>query len=119
MSVNQKAIARNIRAARKAAGLTQFEAASLLKMSELHYGRLERGERRASLNQLNAVAIFFGTSTLDLLVGAFPDDLPPTISDDEIIAFGKNMVHLGKSLPAEGRRLLYDIGYLLVGDYSL
>lgn len=43
MSVNQKAIARNIRAARKAAGLTQFEAASLLKMSELHYGRLERG----------------------------------------------------------------------------
>lgn len=43
MSVNQKAIARNIRAARKAAGLTQFEAASLLKMSELHYGASSAG----------------------------------------------------------------------------
>ena len=47
MIVSYKTIGQNIRAARKAAGLTQEQIAEQLRMSQLHFGRLERGERPA------------------------------------------------------------------------
>ena len=47
MLVSFKAIGRNIRAARTALDITQEEAADRLKISQLHFGRLERGERPA------------------------------------------------------------------------
>ena len=56
MLVSYKTIGQNIRAARKAAGLTQEQVAERLRMSQLHFGRLERGERPASLEQLAQVA---------------------------------------------------------------
>ena len=43
MLVSFKAIGRNIRAARTALDITQEEAADRLKISQLHFGRLERG----------------------------------------------------------------------------
>ena len=43
MHVSFKAIGRNIRAARTELGITQEDAAERLKISQLHFGRLERG----------------------------------------------------------------------------
>ena len=49
MRVSYKTIGRNIRSARLDANLTQEQTAEKLKISQLHFGRLERGERPASL----------------------------------------------------------------------
>ena len=55
-NVSFKVIGQNLRSARKACRLSQEQAAEKLGMSLLHYGRLERGERKASLSQLAAAA---------------------------------------------------------------
>ena len=55
-NVSFKVIGQNLRSARKACRLSQEQAAEKLGMSLLHYGRLERGERKASLPQLAAAA---------------------------------------------------------------
>ncbi len=69
MRVSYKVIGRNIRAARMEAGLTQEQTAELLKMSQLHFGRLERGERPASLEQIANIAAELHVSTGTLLKG--------------------------------------------------
>lgn len=60
MHVSFKAIGRNIRAARTELGITQEDAAERLKISQLHFGRLERGERPASLEMLAKIAAYSG-----------------------------------------------------------
>ncbi len=69
MRVSYKVIGRNIRAARMEAGLTQEQTAELLRMSQLHFGRLERGERPASLEQIANIAAELHVSTVTLLKG--------------------------------------------------
>lgn len=69
MLVSYKTIGRNIRAARKARGYTQEQTAELMKISVLHYGRLERGERPASLEQLAQVALVVDAPLAQLLSG--------------------------------------------------
>ena len=56
MIVSYKTIGSNIRSARKEANLTQEQIAEKLKMSQFHFGRLERGERPASLEQIAQIA---------------------------------------------------------------
>ena len=70
MLVSHKTVGRNIRAARTRAGLTQEQTAERLKISQLHFGRLERGERPASLEQLAQIAQVLGVSYIDLLNGS-------------------------------------------------
>ena len=67
--VSYKTIGRNIRQARVRAGLTQEQTAELLKISQLHFGRLERGERPASLEQIARIAQVLEVSTASLLSG--------------------------------------------------
>lgn len=69
MPVSYTAIGRNIRTARKKKQLTQAQTAELLGMSTLHYGRLERGNRSISLEQLAAIADILDISIFDLLNG--------------------------------------------------
>ena len=69
MLVSYKVIGRNIRQARAKAGLTQEQTAERLKISQLHFGRLERGERPASLEQLARIAQVLGVPTASLLIG--------------------------------------------------
>ena len=69
MLVSYKTIGRNIRAARTQAGLTQEQTAERLKISQLHFGRLERGERPASLEQLAQIAQVLDVPTASLLSG--------------------------------------------------
>lgn len=74
MEISYKTIGANIRAARKAAGLTQEHAAERIGISLLHYGRLERGERNVSLTHLTMIADAFGVSFFSLLAGSVLGD---------------------------------------------
>ena len=69
MKVSYTAIGRNIRAARSKAGLTQAQMAERLGISVLHYGRLERGNRNVSLDQLAAISIILQVPVVELLRG--------------------------------------------------
>jgi len=69
MYVSYKVIGDHIRDARKARKLTQEKLAEQLGMSALHYGRLERGDRPASLEQIARIADELGVSALSLLDG--------------------------------------------------
>ena len=77
MLVSFKAIGRNIRAARTALDITQEEAADRLKISQLHFGRLERGERPISLEMLAQIASVLDVSLSALLNGCMiGEDFP-------------------------------------------
>lgn len=69
MKVSYTAIGRNIRAARNKARLTQAQMAERLGMSVLHYGRLERGNRNISLDQLAAISVILQVPVAELLRG--------------------------------------------------
>ena len=69
MLVSYRVIGRNIREARKNKGLTQAKAAEQVGLSQLHYGRLERGDRRAALEQIAAIAHVLDVSVASLLEG--------------------------------------------------
>lgn len=56
MIVSYKTIVLNIRAARRDAGLTQKQTSERMRISQLHFGRLKRSERPASLEQLAQIA---------------------------------------------------------------
>ena len=70
MNVSFKTIGQNLKTARKANHLSQEQTANLLGMSPLHYGRLERGERKASLPQLVAAAEVLHVSFSSLMQGS-------------------------------------------------
>ena len=72
MRMSIKILCQNIRSARKKAGLTQQQAADLVGLSLLHYGRLERGDRNISLSHLENMANAFNVSPYALLDGCFP-----------------------------------------------
>lgn len=74
MEVSYQTIGSNIKKARKVLRMTQAEIAERLGMSVLHYGRLERGERRVSFAQLARVADVLHVSFYDLLAGAVFSD---------------------------------------------
>ena len=69
MMVSYKAIGSNIRVARKRMGLTQEKMSELCGMPPVHYGRLERGERRILLEQLALVAEKLKMNPDELLEG--------------------------------------------------
>jgi len=56
MRISYRAIGNNIRLARKQIGLTQEKVSELCGMSLVHYGRIERGQRCISLEQVALIA---------------------------------------------------------------
>ena len=73
MKISLRIIGHNIKTARKANHFTQEQLAELLDISVLHYGRLERGERRPSIDQLAKAADVLNTSIEALLHGCVLD----------------------------------------------
>ena len=67
MIVSFQIIGHNIKAARKAAHLTQAQAAEKADISVLHFGRIERGKREASIRLLTRIASALDTSPHVLL----------------------------------------------------
>lgn len=73
MKISFRIIGQNIKSARKANYFTQEQIAEQLDISVLHYGRLERGERRPSIDQLAKIADTLNTSIEALLHGCVLD----------------------------------------------
>ena len=109
MIVSYKTIGQNIRAARKSTGLTQEQMAERLKMSQLHFGRLERGERPASLEQLAHVAQALHVSLASLLNGCIMEENFDTEPDDSAQALGQRVASLASGCPVRARRLMYTL----------
>ena len=74
MKVSHRTIGTNIRRARKALNLSQDQAAQILGLSTIHYGRLERGQRTISLDQLAKISDLLHVSFFSLLQDAVYDD---------------------------------------------
>ena len=107
MIVSYRTIGQNIRAARKEAGLTQEQIAEQLKMSQLHFGRLERGERPASLEQLAQIAQVLHVPLASLLNGCVADEDFSIQPDDS--AQGKSVARLASGCSARTRRLMHTL----------
>ena len=106
MLVSYKVIGRNIRQARAKAGLTQEQTAERLKISQLHFGRLERGERPASLEQLARIAQVLGVPTASLLTGCTLEEVFATPADESAEACASAFAHLAGSCSPMARRLM-------------
>ena len=112
MQVSYKAIGRNMRAAREAAGLTQENMADLMGISLLHYGRLERGERRISLDLVANAAQILHVSIPSLLSGMTHDAIfPATFSNPDGI--GKIIDFLSAGCSDHATGLMLDICTLI------
>ena len=117
MSDGNKILSQNIRYARTQTGLTQQQSADLIGITAMHYGRLERGERKTSLDQIEKIAEVFGVSPYDLLDGCFrPASIPSFQSENDEIYFGQLQAMLKRCTP-EIRALCFDICQRIVrGD---
>lgn len=109
MLVSYKTIGQNIRSARKENGLTQEQTAEKLKMSQLHFGRLERGERPASLEQLAQVALVLHVPLASLLNGCVMEEDFTARPDDSAQALGKAVSRLSSGCSARARRLMLSL----------
>lgn len=106
MIVSYKTIGQNIRAARKDAGLTQEQIAEKLKMSQLHFGRLERGERPASLEQIAQIAQALHVPLASLLNGCVIEEDFAARPDDSAQALGSTIAKIASGCSPKARRLM-------------
>ena len=109
MLVSYRTIGLNIREARKEAGLTQEQIAEKLKMSQLHFGRLERGERPASLEQIAQIALTLNVSLASLLNGCVVEENFDTLPDDSAQALGKSVARLSSGCTPKARKLMFSL----------
>ena len=106
MIVSYKTIGQNIRLARREAGLTQEQIAEKLKMSQLHFGRLERGERPASLEQIAQIARTLSVPLASLLNGCVVEEDFSSSHDDSAQALGRDVAKIASGCSSKARRLM-------------
>jgi transcriptional regulator with XRE-family HTH domain len=71
----QRSVGRNLRAYRKARGLSQEAFADVLDVHRTYMGGIERGERNLTLKSLERIAARIGVDPLSLLQpGPDPED---------------------------------------------
>lgn len=109
MPEGNKMLSRNIRQARRHTGLTQHQAAELLGITQLHYGRLERGDRRVSLEQIESIARVFHISPYALLEGCFKEFPQPAFQQPNATETLKSIYTLLINCSPEEQALCYDI----------
>ena len=109
MLISYHTIGRNIRTARQQAGLTQEAFAEKLKISHLHFGRLERGERPISLEMLANMAGALGVSLDALLAGCFVGGAVTLEPDGDSKALGDAVAQLATGCTPRSRELMLTI----------
>ena len=109
MLVSYKVIGRNIRAARLRANLTQEQAAERMKISILHFGRLERGERPVSLELLANIALTLNAPFGSLLTGCLVDEPLDLPSSDEPDSTANVIAHLASGCSSQAQRLMVSL----------
>ncbi len=109
MLISFKAIGRNIRAARMDMNLTQEDVAERLKISQLHFGRLERGDRPASLEMLALIADILETPLSALLNGCVVNDrfdLKPAGAPESL---GHSIAVIANGCSPQAQRLMLEL----------
>ena len=109
MLISFKAIGRNIRAARMDMNLTQEDVAERLKISQLHFGRLERGDRPASLEMLALIADILETPLSALLNGCVVNDrfdLKPAGAPESL---GRSIAVIANGCSPQAQRLMLEL----------
>ncbi len=109
MLISFKAIGRNIRTARMDLNLTQEDVAERLKISQLHFGRLERGDRPISLEMLALIANILETPLSSLLNGCVIDDhfdLKPTGAPESL---GHSIAVVANGCSPQAQRLMLEL----------
>ena len=76
-------------------------------MSQLHFGRLERGERPASLEQIALIAQTLRVPLASLLNGCVMEEDFASEPDDSAQALGKSVARLASGCSARSRRLMH------------
>jgi len=109
MYVSFKVIGSHIRDARKAKGLTQEQFAERLGLSTLHYGRLERGDRPASLEQIARIADELGISTLSLLSGSLTHEPLSAEPTTQNVSFADRLSRMTSACTAQELEMLEEI----------
>ena len=106
MRISYTTIGRNIRAARQRAGLTQEALAEKLKISHLHFGRLERGERPISLELLAQMAQTLSVGIDTLLSGCIAGGDVQLEPSDDAQALGQSIAELATGCSLRTRKLM-------------
>ena len=116
MLVSFKAIGRNIRAARTALDITQEEAADRLKISQLHFGRLERGERPISLEMLAQIASVLDVSLSALLNGCMIGEDFSQRPSRGSESLGQSVAAIANGCSSASQRLMLELCRVDVGQ---
>ena len=106
MLISYKTIGRNIRAARKVICQTQEQVAKQLGISLLHYGRLERGERPASLEQLAAISMTLGASLPALLSGCIEGESFGAQTGQSALTLGESVARIADGCSQNAQELM-------------
>lgn len=109
MLISFKAIGRNIRTARMDMNLTQEDVAERLKISQLHFGRLERGDRPVSLEMLALIADILETPLSALLNGCVVNDrfdLKPAGTPESL---GHSIAVIANGCSPQAQRLMLEL----------
>ena len=114
MAVSYKTIGRNIRQARISAGFTQKEAADLLHISALHWGRIERGDRPVSLDRLSLIAETMNVRVSTLLCGCIPEDRFDQTTSEKSAALGESIAQLAANCSDKTIQLIFDVCKLMI-----
>lgn len=107
--VSYKTIGRNIREARMEANLTQEQTAEQLRISQLHFGRLERGERPASLEQIAQIAHVLGVPVASLLNGCVVNENFDIQPEEGAQSLGKAVASLANGCSSKSQHLMYSL----------
>lgn len=109
MLVSYKTIGRNIRDARNKKRLTQEQIAEKLKISQLHFGRLERGERPVSLEMLAEIANALDVTITSLLSGCVNGEDFMPVPQDGARAVGESVTSLANGCSPRARQLMLSL----------
>ena len=109
MRISYTTIGRNIRSARQRAGLTQEALAEKLKISHLHFGRLERGERPISLELLAQMAQALDVGIDTLLSGCVAGGDVRLKPNGDAQALGQSIAELATGCSLRTRKLMYTV----------
>lgn len=115
MEISYKQIGANIKKARLSAGFTQEMLAEKIGISSVFYGRLERGERKPSLDFLHHTAQALGVSLFSLLNHCLPDfdfDLDNAPQSSYI----QSLMRLFEKSSEQAQRTMYSVCWLLAAD---
>lgn len=110
MAISYAVIGRSIKAARNRANMTQAQVAEQMNMSTLNYGRLERAERRVSLEQLSRIAGILNVPMDTLCSGmGFEADLH-ALNDNTL---GEAIERIAAGCTQDARRLMLSVCELI------